>query len=404
MKQTIIEKILSLHAKPQEAVYAGDVVSCKVDFCFSSDEEAAGVLDRLEKGGSKKPRVPFFMFIDHASPAPTVETAKVHARMRAFAQKGKAQLYDVGSGIAHQVIVDEGKLKPGALVVASNEHAITAGALGAAAFKVTSDDLAAAVKTGRHAFLVLPTIKIIIDGKLPRGVYIKDVAIFLIKQLSLHVLPGKAVEFEGTTVKSLSLDERLTLVNMAAEMNAACAFALPKAKEHFCADKTARYLRVYKFDVSKLTPKVILPFTGDNVADASALADRHIDEAFIGTCANGRLSDLEIAAEILKGKKVFPGVKLLVAPASRKIYQEALKKKILKVFIDAGAIILPPGCGPCIGSHQGVLADHETAITSGNRNFQGIMGNTTSLVYVASPATVAASALTGKITDPRRFL
>jgi 3-isopropylmalate/(R)-2-methylmalate dehydratase large subunit len=415
MNQTVIEKILSAHCGKK--VYAGDRVKCAIDHCFSSDADAASVIDYIEKISDVKNIRNFGLIIDHASPAPTTREAQIHAKMRRFAAGNNVEICDIGCGISHQLIAETGKAYPGALLLSNEAHALTIGALGAAAFTVTSQMLAAAVNTAIHTFTVPPTVKIVIKGKLPAGVYAKDIMLHIVGRLNPGAVLNRAIEFSGETVAALSIDERFTIANMAVSLSAACALmetdkttgsflkhaGLKKIKPVF-ADQGCIYEGVHAFDVSRITPYVTTADTAKGAVKISAVGGKAINEAFLGTCANGRLSDLEVAAKILKGKKVKTDVKLLIAPASRAIYLEALRKGLIKTFVQAGALIMPPGCGPCMGAHQGVLADGETAISSGNTAGHGAMGNPQAFIYLASPATVAASAITGKITDPRKFL
>ena len=416
MSQTSIEKVLSAHCGKK--VYAGDMAMCAIDHCFSSDANAAAVIDYIEKIPEAKNSKKFGLFIDHASPAPTTQEASVHAKMRRFAAERNYQLCDIGCGISHQLIAESGKAYPGALLLSNDAHALTVGALGAAAFTVTSQELAAAVNTGMHKFTVPQTIRIIVKGKLPYGVYAQDIILDIIDRLKKSATQGKAIEFSGESVTALSIDARFTLANMAVNLGAACVLmpadrktgdflkkaGLKKITPVF-SDDDCICEKCHLFDISQLVPCISTANRADNgTMKVAQAAGKVIDQAFIGTCANGRLSDIEVAARVLKGRKVKTNVKLLVVPASRAIYLAALKKGLIKTLIQAGALILPPGCGPCMGVHQGVLADGETAISSGNANYQGAMGNHSACVYLASPATVAASALTGKITDPRKYL
>ncbi len=400
MPKTIIEKILSAHAG--HSLAAGEVGICKVDFCFSQDGTTSLVLDSLIKSKQAiKAAKKYAMFIDHSSPSPSVGVSKVHSAMRNFTSANKNLLFDVGCGISHQLVIEEGLAYPGALILGADSHTSTAGALGAAAFGVGSTDLAVTLATGKNWFKVPETIKIVLKGKLPRGVYSKDVILYVIHKLGSNGATYKAIEFSGEVIDKLSLDARCTITNMTIELGAKCGIIAGSA---VYPDKNCHYEKVFEFDVSKLSPYIAKPHNVDNGAGVEELKNVKIDQAFLGTCTNGRYEDLAIAARILKGKKVKPGVKLLVAPASRSIFAKVLKKGIIKTFIDSGAIILPPGCGPCVGTHQGVLADNEVAISTANRNFKGRMGNPNSFIYLGSPATVAASAIRGKISDPRRYL
>ncbi|MDD5194493.1 MAG: 3-isopropylmalate dehydratase large subunit [Candidatus Omnitrophica bacterium] len=416
MGKTIIEKILSSHsAKP---LAAGDVGICFVDFCFSQDGTSSLVLDGLAKlaNSIKDPRK-YAMFIDHSSPSPSMGVSGVHSRMRFASKTNRSKLFDVGCGISHQLVIEEGIAYPGRLILGADSHTSTVGALSAAAFGVGSTDLAITLATGKNWFKVPQTYKIIIKGKIPKGVFSKDIALYIIHKLSANGATYKSVEFYGEVIDQLSLDARLTITNMTIEFGAKCGI-IPADKKVFSylssigvkkykpvySDNSAKFEKTIEFDVSKLTPYVAKPHAVDNGAPAQELKDIRIQEAFLGTCTNGRMEDLEIAAKILRNRKVSPEVKLLVAPASNSIWRKALQKGLLRIIMEAGGIILPAGCGPCVGTHQGVPADNEVVISTANRNFKGRMGNPNSFIYLASPATVAASAITGNITDPRKFM
>ncbi len=416
MPKTIIEKILSKHAKKD--LTANDVGICAVDFCFSQDGTTSLVLDALKKQKVDIENVKkYAMFIDHSSPSPNIGVSRVHSRMRDFSSKNKNMLFDVGCGISHQLVIEEGFAYPGALILGADSHTSTAGALGAAAFGVGSTDLAIALVTGKNWFKVPQTFKIIVKGKLPKGVYSKDVILHIISKLGANGATYKAVEFCGEAIDEMSLDARLTITNMTIEFGAKCGLIAPDKKvtdylkkigvkkiKPIFSDKDSSYEKTYEFDVSKFTPFVAKPHSVDNGVPVAKVEGTVINQAFLGTCTNGRLEDLEIAAKVIRGKKVHKDVKLLVAPASREIFIKALRKGIVRIFLEAGAIVLPVGCGPCVGTHQGVPADGEVTISSANRNFKGRMGNPNSFIYLASPATVAASAIKGKITDPRKYL
>ncbi|MCF7908822.1 MAG: 3-isopropylmalate dehydratase large subunit [Candidatus Omnitrophica bacterium] len=416
MTKTIIEKILSQHAG--KSLQAQDVAICKVDFCFSQDGTTSLVVDSLKasKGklcNSKK----YAMFIDHSSPSPSLGVSRVHSGMRNFSRQNNNLFFDVGCGISHQLVIEKGFAYPGALILGADSHTSTAGALGAAAFGVGSTDLAVALTTGKNWFKVPETIKIIIKGKIPQGVYAKDIILHIIHKLGANGATYKAIEFSGEVIDKLSVDARCTITNMTIEFGAKCGIIAPDKKTskyldglgvkkypEIYADKKCRYQKIIEFDVSKLSPCLAKPHSVDNGVRVEELEGLKINQAFLGTCTNGRLEDLEIAAAIIKGHKVHRDLKFLVAPASQKVFLKALKKGILRVFIEAGAIILPVGCGPCVGTHQGVPADNEVVVSTANRNFKGRMGNPKSFIYLASPATVVASAILGKIADPRKFL
>ena len=416
MAKTIIEKTLSEHSN--SSLTADDVGICKVDFCFSQDGTTDLVLNSILKSG-KDLLIPkkYAFFIDHSSPSPSSAVSKIHFRMREFAKKNKNLFFDVGCGISHQLVIEERFAYPGALILGADSHTSTAGALGAAAFGVGSTDLAVALTTGKNWFKVPQTYKIIIKGNMPKGVYSKDIILHIIHKLGVNGATYKAVEFSGEVIDKLSLEARFTITNMTIEFGAKCGLISPDKKvlsylkkigvkkyKTIFSDQNCTYEKIIEFDISKLSPYVAKPHNVDNGASIEEVEGIQIHQAFLGTCTNGRLEDLEIGAKILQNKKVHKDIKLFVAPASRQIFLKALKKGILEIFLKAGAIILPAGCGPCVGTHQGVPADGEITISTANRNFKGRMGNPNSYIYLASPATVAASAIKGKITDPRKFL
>lgn len=416
MAQTIAEKIFSNHAK--KSLQAGDVSVCEVDFCFSQDGTSSLVLDSLRKSKRSilKPKK-YAMFIDHSSPSPNLGVSQVHSSMRKFQQRNKNLLYDVGCGISHQLIIEEGFAAPGKLILGADSHTSTAGALGALAMGVGSTDLAVTLSTGKNWFKVPQTYKIIIKGKIPFGVYSKDIILYTIHKLGSNGATYKSVEFSGEVIDELSMDARFTITNMTIEFGAKCGLmnvdkkcenylkkiGVNKYKKNF-PDKNCNYEKIIEIDVTKLSPYLACPHNVDNGAPVEKMEGTEIDQAFLGTCTNGRIEDLKVAAEMLAGNKVHPGVKFLVAPASRNIFQEALKKGYIRKFSEAGGIVLPVGCGPCVGTHQGVLADGEVAISTANRNFKGRMGNPKAFIYLGSPATVVASAIAGKICDPRKIL
>lgn len=416
MAKTIIEKILSSHSG--SSLRAQDVGICKIDFCFSQDGTTSLVLEAVTKSKSNllEPKK-YAMFIDHSSPSPNMGVSRIHSQMRKFTLKNKNLLFDVGCGISHQLVVEKGFAYPGALILGADSHTSTAGAIGAASFGVGSTDLAVALATGKNWFKVPQTQKIIIKGKVPKGVYSKDIILHVINTLGANGATYKAVEFSGEVIKELSMDARFTITNMTIEFGAKCGFTpLDKKAVLFLKNRVTRkykpvfsdkgcvYEKEIEFDVSRLSPQVARPHSVDNGSPIEETEGIKINQAFLGTCTNGRLEDLEIGAKIIKGKKVNSEVKLLVAPASREVFLAALQRGLIRTFTEAGAIVLPVGCGPCVGTHQGVPADKEVTISTANRNFKGRMGNPKSFIYLASPATVVASAIKGKITDPRKYL
>lgn len=398
MGKTIVEKILSRHAGGD--LKAGDFAICKVDFTFGQDGTSSIIIDRLKELGVKKIKTKFCMVIDHNSPSPNQGASSIHKKMRNFAKEMQVELFDIGCGICHQVIPESGLIRSGDLVLGADSHTCTYGALGAFASGVGSTDLAITLATGRNWLRVPQTIKIIVKGKLPFGVFAKDIILHIIKDLKADGATYKAIEFQGPVINRLDMDGRFTICNMAVEMGAECAF-MPN---HIQPDPDAKYRLIKEYDISKLQPQVACPHQVDNVVDIKELKNVKIDQAFIGTCTNGRLEDLKIAARVLNGRAIKKGIKFIIAPASRSIFLDALRLGIIGSFINSGAVVISPGCGPCVGSHNGIPADEEVVISTANRNFKGRMGNPNAFIYLASPATVAASAIEGRIADPRRYI
>jgi 3-isopropylmalate/(R)-2-methylmalate dehydratase large subunit len=312
-----------------------------------------------------------------------------------------------------------GYAKPGSLILGADSHTCTYGALNALSTGVGSTDLAITLISGRNWFKVPESVKIEVNGSLKKGVYSKDIILHVIGDLGANGCTYNSVEFYGDTIKKLSLDARFTITNMAVEMGA--KFGVMEADEKVRtflkktagiktkiapvkADEAAQYIKTKRYNISNLEPMIAEPHTVDNVSPVSKVRNVKVNEAFIGTCTNGRLEDLKIAADILKGRTVNKGVRCIVAPASAGIFEDAVKLGYVRTFIESGCAVVSPGCGPCVGTHEGILADGEAAISSANRNFKGRMGNPNSFIYLGSPATVAASALSGKIADPRNYL
>lgn len=418
MGKTIAEKILSQHAGKD--LKAGDFAVCSIDFCFGQDGTSGIIVDCFKALGIKEAydRDKFAIVIDHSAPSPNMGVSAVHKKLREFAQEKGLLLYDIGCGVCHQIIPEKGHVLPGDLVLGADSHTCTYGALGALSTGVGSTDLAISLASGKNWFKVPLSLKIVVQGKLPVGVYSKDIILKIIGDLGADGATYQSVEVYGETLQTLSMDARFTICNMGVEMGAKfCVIPPDKVTLNWIrgrnktrkpnpqyADNDALYTSVKEYDVSGLVPQLAKPHAVDNNATVEELAGTHIDEAYLGTCTNGRLEDLMIAAKILRRRKVHKDVRFIVAPASRDIYLAAVKKGIISSLIESGANVVTPGCGPCVGTHNGVPSVGEVVISTANRNFKGRMGNPEASIYLASPATVAASALEGKITDPRKFL
>jgi len=417
MGMTIAEKIFSSHCGRE--IRAGELVVAEVDFMMGQDGTSPLAIKAFEEIGGERVLDPsrVALVIDHSAPSPLEGVSNLHAMMRAFAAEQGIGIYDVGWGVCHCLLPEQGHVAPGDIVVGADSHTTTYGAINAFSTGVGSTDLAAAMLTGELWFKVPPTLRLELKGKLPVGVYSKDVALYLAGRLTADGATYLAVEYGGEIIRSLSVEARFTISNMAVEMGAKAGlmeadsrtleWVSGRVSRPFAPvppDPDAGYHEVMEFGLSDLTPQVAEPHRVDNVRPVEEVEGIPIQEAVIGTCTNGRLEDLEIAARILAGRRVGPGVRLIVAPASRQVLMEAMEKGIIQRLIEAGAACVTPGCGPCVGTHNGVPADGERVISTANRNFKGRMGNPSAFIYLASPATVAASAVAGKITDPRRML
>lgn len=417
MGKTIAEKILS--KKSGQNVFANDIVVADVDFRMGQDGTSPLAIRAYQamKGEGICSPERAALVIDHSAPSPLEGVSALHTLMREFAQGKGIRLYDIGEGVCHQLIPEKGHVGPGSLVVGADSHTCTYGALNAFATGVGSTDLAAALISGKMWFKVPETIKFICHGRLPLGVYSKDLILFLINQVTADGVTYMAAEYTGEAISQLSVDARFTISNMAIEMGAKVGLMEADDKvmewvrahsdnkfETVKADADAEYFAVKEYDVSDLTPYVAKPHRVDNGVSVGDVAGTPIQQAVLGTCTNGRLEDLTIAAQVLEGRKIHPDVRFIVAPASRQIYLDAMDAGVLKTLVQAGAAVVTPGCGPCVGTHNGVPSDGENVISTANRNFKGRMANSNAFIYLASPATVAASAVKGEIADPREFL
>lgn len=412
---TISERILA-SASRKKTVKPGDIVDAQVDVAMSH-EACVQVIDAFKAIGAQKvwDSNRIVVILDHWAPAPTGKAASMHKKIRVFVkEQGIENFYDVGYGICHQVLVEEGFIKPGNLVAGTDSHTNTSGALGAFSIGIGPTDMAAIFALGKLWLKVPETINIILNGRTEKRIVSKDVILHIIGKLGADSAIYKAVEFTGKGVTDMSISDRMTLTNMSTEMGAKAGIVQPDEKTTrfldeinvedatmISSDEDAVYKEEHEFELNGIEPQVACPHSVDNVKPVGDLKGVKIDQAFLGSCTNGRLEDVRAATEILKGEKVSKDVRLIISPASQRIYMQALNEGLLEALLDSGAVICNSTCGACFGGHLGILAKGEVCISSSNRNFLGRMGSRDSEVYLASPYTVAASALCGEITDPR---
>ncbi len=420
MPMTFAEKVLARKGKKKSA-RAGDLVTCKPDRLLMHDN-AAAITDKVAKDmaefGIADPEQPVIV-LDHVIPASDEKTATSHKKIREFVKKyGIKHFFDVGTGICHQVMVEKGLVLPGMLAVGSDSHTCSYGAVNAFATGIDRTEAAALLLTGETWFKVPETIRITLHGRLPEMVSAKDLILTIIGKIGADGADYCSVEFWGD-IAGLTVDDRFTVANMGVEMGAKNAvFPVDEVTKGYLqeigasriswnpewADEGATYRQELTWNLGQIVPAVAVPHKVDKYKPVTELVGMEIQQCLIGTCTNGRASDLAIAAKILCGKKVSPNTRLLILPASRAELEEALDASDIETLVSAGAVLLPPGCGPCLGAHQGCLAPGEKCLSTSNRNFKGRMGCKDAEIYLASPATVAATALTGKITDPREVL
>ena len=417
MKQTIAEKIISKHTG--HSVKAGELCIANVDVAMVQDGTGPLMVQEFKKLGLKELKNPkrSILFIDHASPSPRKELSNTHVVLREFAKEYGAILSETGVGVCHQRLV-ESYVNPGEILVGADSHTCTSGALGAFSTGMGSTDIAVAFGLGKTWLKVPSTFKIVVNGKFPKGVCSKDLILHLIGLIGADGATYKALEFTGSTIDEMSMSERFTIANMAVESGAKAGLFKTdeKTKEYLIKqgrgdkfvkiepDEDAEYERIIEIDVSKLKPTVSCPHTVDNTKTVDELSNVKLNQVYIGTCTNGRIEDLRIAAGILKGKKVNPDLRLIVTPASKDVLLQALKEGIIETLVEAGASVTAPGCGPCVGVHGGILGDDEVCLATQNRNFQGRMGNTKGFIYLCSPYVAAYSAIKGYIANPQEIL
>ena len=414
MGKTIAEKIFATHAGRE--VSAGDIVVADIDFVMAQDGTSPLAIRALEDMGVESVFDPskVALVMDHSAPSPLEGVSALHTMMRDFGKKTGAIIYDVGCGVCHQLIPEQGHVVAGDLVVGCDSHTCTYGAINVFSTGVGSTDGAAAMASGKLWFKVPETIKVVVEGTLPKGVYSKDIILYLAGLLGADGANYQALEFSGSTIDEMSIDARMTISNMAIELGAKAGLMAADDKViDWCQqhsdkplhpanpDADANYIKVVEIDATQLVPQIAKPHTVDNVCDIDEVLGLPIAQGVLGTCTNGRLEDLAVAAAIMEGKHIHPDVRFIVAPASKQVYLDAMEAGYIQTFVAAGACVVTPGCGPCVGTHNGVPSDGENVISTANRNFKGRMGNSNAFIYLASPAVVAASVLAGSITDPR---
>jgi 3-isopropylmalate/(R)-2-methylmalate dehydratase large subunit len=414
--KTIAEKIFSAHSGTD--AHAGDIVVADVDFVMGQDGTSPLAIRALERMGVAKVFDPakVALVMDHSSPSPIEGVSALHTMMREFGKKTGAKIYDVGEGVCHQLIPEQGHVVSGDLMVGCDSHTCTYGAINVFSTGVGSTDGAAAMASGKLWFKVPDSMKVTYNGELKPGVFSKDLVLYLAGQIGADGATYEAIEFHGPVIDELSVEARMTISNMAIEVGAKAG--LMNADEKTLAwqegrgtktanpqnaDSDAFYAKSLEFDASAIGPQIAKPHAVDNVSPIEEVEGTPIAEGVLGTCTNGRLEDFAVAAGILKGRKVHPDVRFIVAPASRQILLEAIEAGYIQTLVEAGAALVTPGCGPCVGTHNGVPSDGENVISTANRNFKGRMGNSNAFIYLGSPATVAASVIEGKITDPRKY-
>jgi 3-isopropylmalate/(R)-2-methylmalate dehydratase large subunit len=414
----ITEKILA-RASGKNMVQTGEIVDADVDMIMVHDLTGPLAVEAFKRIGIEKVwnNQKVVVILDHQVPAESIKAAELHKIMRQFAKEQNLLIYDVGrGGVCHQVMPERGHVVPGSVIVGADSHTCTYGAFGSFATGIGSTEAAAVFARGKIWLKVPEAIRINVNGKFGRYVTAKDLVLNIIGKLGVDGAIYKSVEFTGPTIREMSIAGRMTICNMAVEMGAkngivepdeiTCKFLKGRIKtmpdfEALRSDKDASYGATIEFNIAELEPQVACPSSVDNVKPVSDVGNVPVEQAFIGSCTNGRIEDLRLAAQVMKGKKVKDGVRALVIPASMEVYKQALIEGLTEIFTDAGAVVCGAACGPCLGGHIGLLAAGETCISTSNRNFIGRMGSKEANVYLASPATVAASSVKGKITDPR---
>jgi len=414
---TISEKILA-EKSGKRKVDPGEIIEAKVDYVMLNDVTGLPAFEVFEEFRTEPKKEKVVLIPDHYVPNKDIASAEQAKAMREFARKYKIKNYfEVGrGGICHQLMIEEGFVAPGRLIVGADSHTCSYGALGSFATGIGSTEAAAVIATGKLWFKVPETQKFIVEGKLNRYVMGKDIILHIIGDIGVSGSLYKTMEFYGSAISGLSLSDRITIANMAIEAGGKAGIIPPDKKvfdylkgrvrgnyREVYSDPDAIYSEEFEYNAEEIVPTVARPSLPENTAPASDLGNIEIDQAYLGSCTNGRIEDLRIAAKILKGKKVREGVRMIVVPASKRVFEQAMEEGLIKIFMDADAYVSGPTCGACLGGYMGVLAKGETCISSTNRNFIGRMGHKDSKVYLANPAVVAASAIKGRITDPNEL-
>src|SRR4030042_5170052 len=417
MGMTLAEKILSEHAGKE--VRTGEIAVVSVDLTYTQDGTGPLAVRKIQEMGFKEVYRPTktIFFLDHAAPSPRFELSNDHVFLRDFAERTGSQISDVGYGISHQVVA-ESEVKPGDVVIGAASHTCTGGALGAFATGVGSTDAAVAIALGKVWLKVPETIRVVVEGQLPIGVYGKDIILYLIGKIGAAGATYKALEFSGDAIEKLEMAGRMTSANMSVEAGAKVGLftsdkitrnwlermGRPKDFRKIIPDPDAAYENTVRINAKDLKPLIACPHQVDNIKTIDEIGEVRVDQVYLGTSCNGRLEDFQIAAKILKGKKIHPKTRMIITPGSRLVYLEALKDGTMEILIESGAIAMPPGCGACVGLHEGVLGDGEVCLATHPRTFKGRMGSPKSFIYLGSPAVAAATAIEGKIADPRKYL
>lgn len=419
MPKTLAEKLISMHAGRD--VKSGELSVVKVDFAYVQDWTGPLTVDKIAELGGPPARDPsrVAVFIDHASPSSFKEVSTGHIKLRDYAKRSGCLLFDVGEGVSHLVLAER-VTSPGMLMVGADSHTCQGGALGAFCTGMGSTDVAVAMSTGETWMLCPEAIKVEVTGRLPHGVYPKDVILYLIGLIGADGATYNSLEFVGDTVEGMDITSRTTIASMAVECGAKCGLFATDGHtmdwlrqnhretdyKEISHDAGAKYVRVVEIDSGKLEPMVSFPHTVDNTRPITHpdCRDVPVHQAYLGSTTNGFFEDFEVAARVLKGRHVAPDSRLVITPGTKSVYRKMLHTGLMDIFLDAGGVINSPGCGACPGSHTGILGDGENCVASINRNFKGRMGNPNAFVYLASPALVAASAVEGRLADPRRYL